>query len=157
MFDLPPRQDDVNGNGNGRVRHASNGNGHQPEIAAYDRDELNGKVALIIGTLTADAQDLARALAYHGAEVALIYQPNDQLPARRTAQSIREMGKQCLLIPIPPQGDYPRSAVQRAADHFGQLDIYIDYSVTWRRQTTDNVFFPTAPHMATALRHLVSS
>lgn len=158
MTDLSSHQNAIPfSGGNGRGASQSNGNGyHQPSIVGNDRDKLTGKVALIIGPLTVEAQELAYALAYHGADIALIYRPEDHLPAHHTSEKIRGVGKRCLLIPVPARQRVPRHIIRRVIDHFGHLDIFIDRSTASRREGYENhALFPTLHLMTAAMNQIV--
>ncbi len=89
---------------------------------------LQGKVALVTGAGTGIGQALAVRFAREGAHVGINYHQNAD-GARQTLDQVREAGVDGEIL----QGDLrtadaARGVVERAADHFGRLDILVNNS-----------------------------
>ena len=89
-------------------------------------DKLKDKVALITGGDSGIGRAVAIAFAKEGADVAIVYL-NEHDDAQETRRQVEEEGRRCLLIAgdIGDEG-FCRSAVQRAVDELGQLDILVN-------------------------------
>ncbi|HVH85330.1 MAG TPA: SDR family oxidoreductase [Terriglobales bacterium] len=73
--------------------------------------------------------------AREGADVAIIYLPEEQQDAEQTAEAVRNEGRECLLIP----GDvtdvsFCRRAVAQTIRKFGKLDILVNNAAFQHRQ-----------------------
>ena len=89
---------------------------------------LQGKVALVTGAGTGIGQALAVRFAREGAHVGINYHRNAD-GARQTLDQVREAGVNGEVF----QGDLrtadaARGVVERAADHFGRLDVLVNNS-----------------------------
>jgi NAD(P)-dependent dehydrogenase (short-subunit alcohol dehydrogenase family) len=90
-------------------------------------DKLKGKVALITGGDSGIGRAVAILFAREGADVAIVYLPDDQQDAEATAVHIELEGRRALLIP----GDVTSSqfcddAVKRTVRELGKLDILVN-------------------------------
>ena len=90
-------------------------------------EKLDGKVALITGGDSGIGRAVAVLYAREGADVALVFLPEEQRDADETAQAVREEGKRALLIP----GDvtdpaFCKEAVERTVADLGKLDILVN-------------------------------
>lgn len=95
-----------------------------PEYKAADK--LQGKIAIITGGDSGIGKATAIAFAKEGADVAIIYNTEDQ-DAQQTKKEIEEAGQNCLVI----KGDVGNSnfcttAVQQVIDEYGAIDILIN-------------------------------
>jgi pteridine reductase len=88
--------------------------------------EIDGKVAIVTGGAVRLGKALALALAEHGARVVVHY-GSSAAPAQATVRQIQAMGSDALAIQadLSQPGQTP-SIVERAAAHFGQVDILVN-------------------------------
>lgn len=89
--------------------------------------KLEAKVALITGGDSGIGRAVAIAFAREGADVAIVYLPQEQEDADETVQLVKKEGQKCLLLP----GDigyesFCREAVERTVKELGRLDILIN-------------------------------
>ena len=97
--------------------------------------KLEGKVALITGGDSGIGRAVAVLYAREGADVALVYLPEEQRDAEETRQAVEAEGRQALLIP----GDVSRpefcgKAVKRAVKELGKLDILVNNAAYQQHQ-----------------------
>jgi len=88
--------------------------------------KLEGQVALITGGDSGIGRAVATLFAREGADVAIVYLPEEQSDAEDTRAIVEAEGRTCELIP----GDLSDSvfcdeAVERTAGAFGRLDILV--------------------------------
>src|SRR3954462_14054550 len=101
-----------------------------PEFEAPDykgSGKLDGRVALITGGDSGIGRAVAVLFAREGADVAIVYLPQEQSDAEVTEAAVVAEGRRCLLIP----GDvtdptFCESAVQATVDTFGGIDILVN-------------------------------
>ena len=101
----------------------------QPRTAApryKAADKLLGQVALITGGDSGIGRAVATLFAREGADVAIVYLPDEQSDAEDTRAIVEAEGRVCELIP----GDLTDSvfcdeAVERTVGAFGRLDILV--------------------------------
>src|SRR6185312_5110384 len=74
-------------------------------------EKLKDKVALITGGDSGIGRAVAVLYAREGADVAIVYLPEEQQDAEETKQAVEEEGRECLLIP----GDVSDAAFCRRA------------------------------------------
>jgi NAD(P)-dependent dehydrogenase (short-subunit alcohol dehydrogenase family) len=89
--------------------------------------KLAGKAALITGGDSGIGRAVATLFAREGADVAIVYLPQEQSDAEGTRQTIEAEGRRALLIP----GDvtdpaFCREAVERTVRELGKLDILVN-------------------------------
>jgi pteridine reductase len=88
--------------------------------------EIDGKVAIVTGGAVRLGKALALALAEHGARLVIHYGSSGG-PAQATVRQIQAMGSDALAIQADlSQPGQTGSIVERAAAHFGQVDILVN-------------------------------
>jgi NAD(P)-dependent dehydrogenase (short-subunit alcohol dehydrogenase family) len=98
-------------------------------------DKLKGKAALITGGDSGIGKSVAVLYAREGADVAIIYLPEEQSDAEETKAAVQAEGRKCVLIP----GDvtnpkFCRDAVEKTVAAFGHLDILVNNAAFQERQ-----------------------
>jgi NAD(P)-dependent dehydrogenase (short-subunit alcohol dehydrogenase family) len=99
--------------------------------------KLDGRVALITGGDSGIGRAVAVLFAREGADVAIVYLPQEQSDAEVTESAVIAEGRRCLLIP----GDVCNSsfcddAVQATVDAFGFVDILVNNSAYQQHQAS---------------------
>jgi pteridine reductase len=88
--------------------------------------EIDGKVAIVTGGAIRLGKALALALAEHGARVVVHY-GSSAGPAQATVRQIQALGSEALAIQADlSQPGQTGSIVERAATHFGQVDVLVN-------------------------------
>jgi NAD(P)-dependent dehydrogenase (short-subunit alcohol dehydrogenase family) len=122
----------------------------QFEAPAYRAaGKLQDKVALITGGDSGIGRAVAVIYAREGADVAIVYLPEEQPDAEETRRHVEAAGRRCLLLP----GDvtdpaFCRGAVDRTAAELGALDILVNNAAHQRdkpsiEEITDEEFEKT--------------
>ena len=98
--------------------------------------KLEGKRALITGGDSGIGRSVAVLYAREGADVAIVYLPEEQRDAEETRDAVESHGRTCLLIP----GDvsdprFCRAAVAQAVEELGGLDILVNNAAYQQHQT----------------------
>ncbi len=87
---------------------------------------LEGMKSLITGGDSGIGRAVAIAFAREGADVAIIYQPEEQEDAEETKRWVEEAGRKCLLLPGDLRNEeYCADSVGRTVQEFGGLDIVV--------------------------------
>jgi NAD(P)-dependent dehydrogenase (short-subunit alcohol dehydrogenase family) len=97
--------------------------------------KLDGRVALITGGDSGIGRAVAVLFAREGADVAIVYLPQEQSDAEVTESAVVAEGRRCLLIP----GDVRESqfcdeAVRGTVETFGLLDILVNNAAYQQHQ-----------------------
>lgn len=88
--------------------------------------KLEGKRALITGGDSGIGRAVAIAFAREGADVAIVYLPEEQEDARSTADHVEEAGRTATLIPADVQQENAcRMIIATTVDALGGLDIIV--------------------------------
>lgn len=98
-------------------------------------EKLKGKVALITGGDSGIGRAVSVLYAREGADIAIIYLPEEQRDAEETCLQVEAEGHRCVLIP-GDVGDprFCRWAVQQVISEFGQLDILVNNAAFQQHQ-----------------------
>ena len=102
----------------------------RPQFLAPDykgSGKLKGKAALITGGDSGIGRAVAVLYAREGADIALVYLPEEKSDAKETSAYVEAEGRRCILI----TGDVSSSAfcekaVKRMVKEFGKLDILVN-------------------------------
>ncbi|HJR40689.1 MAG TPA: SDR family oxidoreductase [Gemmatimonadaceae bacterium] len=97
--------------------------------------KLEGKTALVTGGDSGIGRAVAVLYAREGADVAIVYLPQEEVDAEETRRAVEEEGRRCLLIP----GDvtdaaFCRDAVKRTVRELGGLDILVNNAAFQQHQ-----------------------
>jgi NAD(P)-dependent dehydrogenase (short-subunit alcohol dehydrogenase family) len=98
-------------------------------------DKLKGKAALVTGGDSGIGRAVAVLYAREGADVAVVYLPEEQSDAVEAKKAVEAEGRRCLLLP----GDvtdpkFCRQAVDDTVAAFGRLDILVNNAAYQQRQ-----------------------
>ncbi len=102
----------------------------KPRFQAPDYEgsnKLRGMAALITGGDSGIGRAVAVLYAREGADVAIVYLPDEQADAEETRRCVEAEGTRCLLVPgdVKDAG-FCREAVERTVGEFGKLDILVN-------------------------------
>src|SRR5947209_6418861 len=90
-------------------------------------NKLQGKVALITGGDSGIGRAVAVLYAREGADVAIVYLPQEQPDADETRVVVQKAGRRCLHIPGDvTSSQFCRDAVERTVKEYGKLDILVN-------------------------------
>jgi NAD(P)-dependent dehydrogenase (short-subunit alcohol dehydrogenase family) len=98
-------------------------------------DKLKGKVALISGGDSGIGRAVAVLFAREGADVAIMFLPEEERDARETRDAIRSEGRRALLLPgdVTDPG-YCSDCVDRTINELGSLDILVNNAAYQKNQ-----------------------
>jgi NAD(P)-dependent dehydrogenase (short-subunit alcohol dehydrogenase family) len=99
----------------------------QYEAATYRAaDKLRGKAALITGGDSGIGRAVAVLYAREGANVAIVYLPQEESDAQETCRAVEAEGASCLLLPGDLTGPgFCDQVVEKTVKAFGRLDILV--------------------------------
>jgi NAD(P)-dependent dehydrogenase (short-subunit alcohol dehydrogenase family) len=119
---FPKQRQQMSGNeGPLRPQAQHTGKGYRPA------SKLEGKCALITGGDSGIGRAIAILYAREGADVALVYLPDDQQDAEQTRQLVEQEGRRAVLIPGDVRdASFCRRAVERTVRELGKLDILVN-------------------------------
>lgn len=98
------------------------------EAPAYKGSgKLDGRVALVTGGDSGIGRAVAVLFAREGADVAIVYLPEEQSDAEVTESAVVAEGRRCLLMPGDVcDSSFCDQAVRATADAFGLIDILVN-------------------------------
>jgi 2,4-dienoyl-CoA reductase [(3E)-enoyl-CoA-producing], peroxisomal len=93
--------------------------------SVFAKDILQGKVAFVTGGGTGITGGVARAMAEHGAKVAIASRKQENLEAMK--KTIEDLGGECFAVAADVR-DYGavENAIAQTAEHFGKIDIVVN-------------------------------
>jgi NAD(P)-dependent dehydrogenase (short-subunit alcohol dehydrogenase family) len=93
--------------------------------------KLDGDVALITGGDSGIGRSVAVLFAREGADVAIVYLPEEQSDAEETARAVETEGRRAVLIPGDVSDpEFCRSAVERCMEVLQRLTILVNNAAT---------------------------
>ena len=103
--------------------------------------KLEGKVALVTGGDSGIGRSVAYLFAREGADVAIVYLPEEEADAGETARAIESTGKRCLKIPGDVTGaTFCHDAVERTVQSLGALDVLVNNAAHQKdKQSIDEI------------------
>jgi len=97
--------------------------------------KLLDKVALITGGDSGIGRAVAVLYAREGADVAVVFLPQEKRDAEETAQAVQAEGRRCLLVPGDVQDpEFCRAVVEQTVEEFGGLDILVNNAAFQKHQ-----------------------
>ena len=97
--------------------------------------KLQDRVALITGGDSGIGRGVAVLFAREGADVAIVYLPEEQEDAEETERAVEREGGRALLIPGDVRdAGFCIEAVEQTVDEFGQLDILVNNAAFQQHQ-----------------------
>jgi NAD(P)-dependent dehydrogenase (short-subunit alcohol dehydrogenase family) len=98
-------------------------------------DKLKGKVALISGGDSGIGRAVAVLFAREGADVAIMFLPQEERDANETRDAIRAEGRRALLLPGDvTDREYCEEAVERTFNELGSIDILVNNAAFQKNQ-----------------------
>jgi NAD(P)-dependent dehydrogenase (short-subunit alcohol dehydrogenase family) len=112
----------------------------RPQFEAPDykgSGKLEGKAAIVTGGDSGIGRSVAVLFAREGADVAIVYLPEEQVDADETARHIEKEGRRCLKISGDVRGSkFCEDVVKKTVDEFGHLDILVNNAAYQHHQKT---------------------
>jgi NAD(P)-dependent dehydrogenase (short-subunit alcohol dehydrogenase family) len=97
--------------------------------------KLEDKVALITGGDSGIGRSVAVLYAREGADVAIVYLPEEEIDAKETARHVENEGRKCLLIPGDVKdSNFCEEAIQKTVEEFGKLDVLVNNAAFQQHQ-----------------------
>ena len=98
-------------------------------------EKLAGKAAIITGGDSGIGRSVAVLYAREGADVAIVYLPEEQPDAEETRQAVENEGRKCLLLPGDVKDPkFCRDAIEQTVKEFGKLDILVNNAAFQQHQ-----------------------
>jgi NAD(P)-dependent dehydrogenase (short-subunit alcohol dehydrogenase family) len=98
-------------------------------------DKLLNKAALITGGDSGIGRAVAVLYAREGADVAVVFLPEEARDAKETSRAVEDEGRRCLLIPGDVSDpEFCREAVERTVEEFGKIDILVNNAAFQQHQ-----------------------
>lgn len=109
----------------------------QTDLVGYKpAGKLTGKKAIITGADSGIGRAVALAYALEGADVAIVYNENDE-DAETTRAKVAETGQKCLVLKADVRDSVAcREAVARAVSEFGGLNILVNNAAYQKVQSS---------------------
>lgn len=99
--------------------------------------KLKGKAAIVTGGDSGIGRSVAVLFAREGADVAIVYLPEEEIDASETARHIEQEGRRCLRMPGDVKdSSFCEEAVKKAVDEFGHLDVLVNNAAYQHHQKT---------------------
>ena len=100
-------------------------------------DKLKGKAGLITGGDSGIGRAVAVLFAREGADVAIVFLPEEMPDAEETRRAVEKEGRRCLLLPGDVSSpEFCRSAVAETVKAFGRLDILVNNAAYQQHQAS---------------------
>jgi NAD(P)-dependent dehydrogenase (short-subunit alcohol dehydrogenase family) len=97
--------------------------------------KLTGKAALITGGDSGIGRAVAVLYAREGADVAIVYKPEEQSDAEETQQAVEAVGRRCVLLPGDlAETEFCNEVVERTVAELGKLDILVSNAAHQNRK-----------------------
>jgi NAD(P)-dependent dehydrogenase (short-subunit alcohol dehydrogenase family) len=98
-------------------------------------DKLVDKVALITGGDSGIGRAVAVLYAREGADIGVVFLPEEEKDAQETARAVQAEGRRCLLIPGDVKDpEFCREAVEQTVEELGHLDILVNNAAFQQHQ-----------------------
>lgn len=98
-------------------------------------EKLLDKVALITGGDSGIGRAVAVLYAREGADIALVFLPEEERDAKETASAVEKEGRRCILIPGDvSDSEFCRKAVEMTVSELGKLDILVNNAAFQQHQ-----------------------
>lgn len=99
-------------------------------------NKLAGKVALITGGDSGIGRAVTLLYAREGADVSIVYLPEEEPDAKQIQQEVNALGRRCLLIPGDLcDADFCAETVRRTVEELGGLNILVSNAAYLNSQT----------------------
>lgn len=97
--------------------------------------KLEDKIALITGGDSGIGRSVAVLFAREGADVAIVYLPEEEIDAKETQKAVKEEGRRCLLIAGDVRDSkFCETAVTKTVEEYGMLDILVNNAAFQQHQ-----------------------
>jgi NAD(P)-dependent dehydrogenase (short-subunit alcohol dehydrogenase family) len=110
----------------------------RPEFIAPNykgSEKLKEKVALITGGDSGIGRSVAVLYAREGANVAIVYLPEEEVDAKETARFVEKEGGKCLLLPGDVKDSkFCEQAIEKTVEQFGKLDVLVNNAAFQQHQ-----------------------